>query len=198
MPPMGGSARKGCSGPAPLVLGPLTRTDFVRYQGASGDMNPIHHDETRRAGGRVRGAARRSGCSTRGSLANWAAAWLGPENVRRTRMRWKEQVWPGDMLTFTGKVSAEVRGERRAREWRSNRVHEADGRRRRPGVDDVRRAVTIARFLDCKPASLSECQTVNRRLSSVLVAFALAACQSEPPPPAAPPTCKAGTTRLDR
>ena len=25
--------------------GPLTRTDFVRYQGASGDFNPIHHDE---------------------------------------------------------------------------------------------------------------------------------------------------------
>ena len=24
--------------------GPLTVTDFVRYQGASGDMNPIHHD----------------------------------------------------------------------------------------------------------------------------------------------------------
>ena len=24
---------------------PLSRTDFVRYQGASGDMNPIHHDE---------------------------------------------------------------------------------------------------------------------------------------------------------
>ena len=32
--------------PAPMVVGPLTRTDFVRYQGASGDMNPLHHDET--------------------------------------------------------------------------------------------------------------------------------------------------------
>ena len=28
----------------PLVDDPLTVTDFVRYQGASGDMNPIHHD----------------------------------------------------------------------------------------------------------------------------------------------------------
>ena len=26
-------------------FGPITRTDIVRYQGASGDMNPIHHDE---------------------------------------------------------------------------------------------------------------------------------------------------------
>ena len=32
-------------GPEPKEIGPLTRTDFVRYQGASGDMNPIHHDE---------------------------------------------------------------------------------------------------------------------------------------------------------
>ena len=31
--------------PEARSIGPLTRTDFVRYQGASGDMNPIHHDE---------------------------------------------------------------------------------------------------------------------------------------------------------
>src|SRR5205823_876970 len=30
---------------APREFGPLTRTDFVRYQGASGDFNPIHHDD---------------------------------------------------------------------------------------------------------------------------------------------------------
>ena len=33
------------AGPEPREYGPLTRTDFVRYQGASGDFNPIHHDE---------------------------------------------------------------------------------------------------------------------------------------------------------
>ena len=26
-------------------IGPLTRTDVVRYAGAGGDFNPIHHDE---------------------------------------------------------------------------------------------------------------------------------------------------------
>ena len=31
--------------PAPLVCGPLTRTQFVRYAGASHDFNPNHHDE---------------------------------------------------------------------------------------------------------------------------------------------------------
>ena len=28
------------------TAGPLTRTHFVRYAGASGDFNPLHHDET--------------------------------------------------------------------------------------------------------------------------------------------------------
>ena len=28
-----------------LHLGPISRTDIVRYQGASGDFQPIHHDE---------------------------------------------------------------------------------------------------------------------------------------------------------
>jgi acyl dehydratase len=94
---------EGSTGPAPLVFGPLTRTDVVRYQGASGDMNPIHHDEPfAHAAGYPAPLA--IGMFQAGILANWAAAWLGPENVRRTRVRWKEQVWPGDTLTFSGRV----------------------------------------------------------------------------------------------
>lgn len=90
--------------PAPRVVGPLTRTDFVRYQGASGDMNPIHHDEEfAKAAGLPAPLA--VGMFQAGVLAAWASDWLGPENVRRTRIRWKEQVWPGDVLTFTGKIA---------------------------------------------------------------------------------------------
>ena len=50
-----------------------------------------------------------------GIMASWATDWLGPENVRRTKVRWSEQVWPGDVLTFTGKVARkyEERGEKR-------------------------------------------------------------------------------------
>ncbi len=105
---------EGTPGPAPLVLGPLTRTDFVRYQGASGDMNPIHHDETfARAAGYQ--APLGVGMLPAGALAAWAAGWLGPDNVRRVKVRWKEQVWPGDVLTFSGKVTRryEEGGERK-------------------------------------------------------------------------------------
>ena len=88
----------------PMKLGPLTRTDFVRYQGASGDMNAIHHDETvaRDAGYEAPLAV---GMFHAGALAAHAAGWLGPENVRTTRLRWKAQVWPGDVLTLTGEVT---------------------------------------------------------------------------------------------
>jgi acyl dehydratase len=95
------------------VIGPLTRTDFVRYQGASGDMNPIHHDET---------FARAAGFPTpfsvgmfqAGALASWAVAWLGAEHVRRYKVRFKEQVWPDDVLTCSGTVAEEYErdGER--------------------------------------------------------------------------------------
>ena len=40
-----------------------------------------------------------------GLLASWATDWLGPENVRRFRVRFKEQVWLGDFLTCAGTVS---------------------------------------------------------------------------------------------
>ena len=92
--------------PEASVFGPVTRTDIVRYQGASGDMQPIHHDEE---------YARAAGFPTvfsvgmfqAGLLASWAADWLGPENVRSYRARFKEQVWPGDVLTCSGVVARE-------------------------------------------------------------------------------------------
>ncbi len=84
-------------------FGPLTRTDFVRYQGASGDFNPIHHDEE---------FAKSAGFPTvfsvgmlqAGILATFATDWLGAENVRRFTVQFREQVWPGDTLVCSGEV----------------------------------------------------------------------------------------------
>ena len=35
-------------------------------------------------------------------LATFATDWLGAENVRRYTVRFKEQVWPDDVLTCSG------------------------------------------------------------------------------------------------
>jgi acyl dehydratase len=94
----------GTEGPA-LEDGPLTVTDFVRYQGASGDMNPIHHDsEFAQQAGFPKPFA--VGMRQMGVLASWATDWLGPQNVRRLKVQWREQAWPGDVLTYSGAVTA--------------------------------------------------------------------------------------------
>lgn len=95
-------------------FGPLTRTDFVRYQGASGDFNPIHHDEE---------FAKSAGYPTvfsvgmlqAGILGCYCTDWLGAENVRRFSVQFREQVWPGDHLACEATVSRryEDGGERR-------------------------------------------------------------------------------------
>jgi acyl dehydratase len=90
--------------PPPRTLGPITVTDSVRYQGASGDMNPVHHDEAfARAAGYP--APLTVGMFPAGVLGSWVAGWLGPEKIRRLRLRWRAPVFPGDVLTLEARVS---------------------------------------------------------------------------------------------
>jgi acyl dehydratase len=97
----------------PYTDAPLTITDFVRYQGASGDMNPIHHDSAF-AEGAGYPTPFAVGMLQAGVLATYATDWLGPENVRRFKVQFREQAWPGDQLTYRGVVAAkrEEGGER--------------------------------------------------------------------------------------
>ena len=88
----------------PFVDKPLTITDFVRYQGASGDMNPIHHDSefAQKAGYPTPFAV---GMLQASVLGTYVTDWLGPENIRRFKVQFREQAWPGDVLTYTGVVT---------------------------------------------------------------------------------------------
>jgi acyl dehydratase len=82
----------------------LTRTHFVRYAGASGDFNPIHHDEVtaQRLGyASVFG----QGMLTAGILAHYMTDIVGVGALRRFRVRFVGQVWPGDVLTCRGSVA---------------------------------------------------------------------------------------------
>jgi acyl dehydratase len=98
--------------PAALAVGdaipsyvdtPTTRTDIVRYQGASGDMNPIHHDDGYAALGGY-DSAFSVGMLQAGVLGTYVADLFGAGNVRKYRAQFREQVWPGDTLTYSGKV----------------------------------------------------------------------------------------------
>jgi acyl dehydratase len=88
----------------PFVVENLTRTDLVRYAGASGDFNPIHHDEhfARAAGNpTVFG----HGMLTAGFVAKCITDFVGPANLRRYRVRFATRVWPGDTITCSGRVT---------------------------------------------------------------------------------------------
>ena len=88
----------------PIVVGPLTRSDFVRYAGASGDFNPIHHDD-----GFARAAGNPSvfghGMLTAGLLARVVTRQVGRENLRRYTVRFATRVWPGDTVTCQGRIT---------------------------------------------------------------------------------------------
>ena len=97
-----------------VVVENLTRTDLVRYAGASGDFNPIHHDELfAKAAGNP--SVFGHGMLTAGFVGRCITDFVGPENVRRYKVRFATRVWPGDTITCRGRVTRkyEEAGERR-------------------------------------------------------------------------------------
>jgi acyl dehydratase len=86
-----------------VTVGPLTRTDFVRYAGASGDFHPLHHDEVYARESGLPGVFG-MGMLHAGMLGVQLARWVGPENIRALSIRFTGQVWPGDELALTGGV----------------------------------------------------------------------------------------------
>ncbi len=84
---------------------PLTVEQFVRYQGASGDFNPMHYD-SEAAVARGFPTPYAVGMLTASRLASWLGAWVGVENVLRFAAQFREQSWPGDELTYAGAVTS--------------------------------------------------------------------------------------------
>jgi acyl dehydratase len=88
----------------PLVVENLTRTQFVRYAGASRDFNPMHHDDTS-ATQVGNPSVFGHGMLTAGLMARVVKDMFGPEAIRRFQVRFSKQVWPGDTLTCTATVT---------------------------------------------------------------------------------------------
>jgi acyl dehydratase len=87
-----------------LVVDNVSRSDFVRYAGASGDFVPLHYDQTfvEMAGIPTVFA---QGMLTAGLLSHCLTDYVGAGNVRKFRVRFATRVWPGDTLTCRGKVT---------------------------------------------------------------------------------------------
>lgn len=76
----------------------LTRTDLVKYAGASGDFNPMHHDEVKaQAGGQP--SVFGHGMFSMGLLATAITDYVGVGNVTDYKVRFARQTWPDEELT---------------------------------------------------------------------------------------------------
>lgn len=95
---------EGATGPQ-VEHGPLSRTDFVRYAGASNDFNPIHHDDgfAQRAG---QPSVFGHGMFSAGLLASYVVGWVGAGAVTGFKVRFVDRVWPGDVVVPVGRVTA--------------------------------------------------------------------------------------------
>lgn len=91
-----------------LTVGPITRTDIVRFAGASGDFNPLHHDEERARAAGFPGVFA-MGQMQAGMLSRLATDWLGLGAIRTYRVRFSAKVWPGDLLTLRGREESRQR-----------------------------------------------------------------------------------------
>jgi acyl dehydratase len=82
----------------------LSRTQIVRYAGASGDFNPIHHDEkfSVRAGNETVFA---HGMLSMGLMGKMLTDWVGDGNLRNFRVRFVNRVWPMDTVAYKAVVT---------------------------------------------------------------------------------------------
>jgi acyl dehydratase len=96
-----------------LVAENLTRTQIVQYAGASGDFNPIHHDEVFATKAAGYPSVFAHGMLTMGLTGKLLTNWLGDGVLRSFGVRFVKQVFPGDTLTAKGTVKslAEEGGE---------------------------------------------------------------------------------------
>ena len=89
----------------PEIRHELTRTDLVMYAGASGDFNPMHHDEVKaKAAGLP--SVFGHGMFSAGLLGRAITDYVGIGTLRRYRVRFVKQTWPGEVFVTRVTVKA--------------------------------------------------------------------------------------------
>ena len=83
---------------APSRTHKLTRSDLVKYAGASGDFNPMHTDEVAAQAAGLPSVFGH-GMFTMGLLGSALTDWAGVGNLRSYKVRFTKQTWPDEELT---------------------------------------------------------------------------------------------------
>jgi acyl dehydratase len=89
-----------------VVIENVNRSHSVKYAGASGDFNPLHHDDSKAKDLAGYPSVFAHGMLSMGLTGRMLTDWLGPTALRKYGVRFTKQVWPGDTLTAKGEVTA--------------------------------------------------------------------------------------------
>lgn len=89
-----------------VVIEKVNRSHIVKYAGASGDFNPLHHDDTAAQGMAGYPSVFAHGMLSMGLTGRMLTDWLGPVALKKYGVRFTKQVWPGDTLTAKAEVTA--------------------------------------------------------------------------------------------
>lgn len=88
----------------PRSIGPITQTDIVRFAGAGGDFNPLHHDpDYARAAGLPGVIA--MGQMQAGMLAGYLSDHVGVEHLLSYSVRFASPLSIGEILILHGTVT---------------------------------------------------------------------------------------------
>lgn len=91
--------------PVPRDIGPITQTDIIRFAGAGGDFNPLHHDPDFAKASGFSGVIS-MGQMQAAMLAGLLSDWLGVEHLREYEVRFAAPVFLGDVLHLSGEITA--------------------------------------------------------------------------------------------
>lgn len=114
----------------------INRTDIVKYAGAGGDFNPLHHDEEfAKSVGLPSIFA--MGLLHGGFLTKVLTDWAGPTSVKRYKIRFIDTVWPNDELSCHAALkSKEIHNSRSLLSFDLSVITQ-DGRRVLAGEADI-------------------------------------------------------------
>ncbi|MDN2495410.1 MULTISPECIES: MaoC/PaaZ C-terminal domain-containing protein [Nocardia] len=89
----------------PRRIGPITQTDIVRFAGAGGDFNPLHHDADYAVRAGLPGVIA-MGQMQAGMLAAWVADLVHVEHLVSYSVRFASPLRIGEMLELGGQVES--------------------------------------------------------------------------------------------
>jgi acyl dehydratase len=83
---------------------PVTKTQLVRYSGASGDFNPLHTDDAVAQKVGLKGVIAQ-GLLIMGFVGQAITGWVPKRYLKRFQVRFKGMTFPGDTISISATVT---------------------------------------------------------------------------------------------